>query len=495
MRRPLAQANRRARRAALAVVAALTVANMALLRGVRLDDAYITFRYGQNLARGLGLVFNPGEHVLGTTAPGHAFLVAGVYRFAGLAGTPSIMAMLGALAWGVQAAVLLVWLWEAGGRRAVWALAGALPLACGFAASYRWIPLETNLAFAAALLSLREAARGRARTAGAFGAAACLLRPDNALALAIAAIVVHRRNAARSLIPFGLPAAIVGGAWVATATLYYGSPLPLTFAAKAHVSSIPEYCAHVAAWMPSDLLLMYTDGPLRWLLWALAIVGGGYLVQAGRGLWSLPALFAAHTGTYALLLRPNTAFGWHLYPDQALFAVFVALGSVESVRAFLRVSGALVSRESVAAGIVATALFSTLGVLGTFRFVRSYPHEYWYGERDAAYRRVAELLRVAVAPGEAVAAEEVGTLAYLTDARFYDFPGLVTPFSIRVDKLEEAKRDHGVAWLVAPTLLMPARLPVGSSIAGLREGRFSVRVVRLGAAWAPSPSNTASEHE
>ncbi|MBC7811790.1 MAG: hypothetical protein H7175_11615, partial [Burkholderiales bacterium] len=39
------------------------------------DDAYITYRYAANLARGEGLVYNPGQHVLGTTTPGYAALL------------------------------------------------------------------------------------------------------------------------------------------------------------------------------------------------------------------------------------------------------------------------------------------------------------------------------------------------------------------------------------------------------------------------------------
>ncbi len=45
-----------------------------------IDDAYITFRYARNLADGLGLVYNPGEWVLGTTAPLWATILAAGYR-------------------------------------------------------------------------------------------------------------------------------------------------------------------------------------------------------------------------------------------------------------------------------------------------------------------------------------------------------------------------------------------------------------------------------
>src|ERR1700692_4517572 len=48
-----------------------------------IDDAYITFRYARNLAEGLGLVYNPGEWVLGTPTPLWAILLAGGYRLGG----------------------------------------------------------------------------------------------------------------------------------------------------------------------------------------------------------------------------------------------------------------------------------------------------------------------------------------------------------------------------------------------------------------------------
>jgi hypothetical protein len=44
------------------------------------DDAFITFRYAQNLATGNGLVYNPGEYILGTTSPLFAIIIALIYK-------------------------------------------------------------------------------------------------------------------------------------------------------------------------------------------------------------------------------------------------------------------------------------------------------------------------------------------------------------------------------------------------------------------------------
>lgn len=59
-----------------------------LIPGPRtIDDSYITFRYARNILAGNGFVYNPGEHVLGTTTPLYTILLV----------------LLGALTGGIQA--------------------------------------------------------------------------------------------------------------------------------------------------------------------------------------------------------------------------------------------------------------------------------------------------------------------------------------------------------------------------------------------------------
>lgn len=47
-----------------------------LMRDDIVDDAFITYRYVRNFVGGHGLVYNPGEFVLGTTSPGYALLLS-----------------------------------------------------------------------------------------------------------------------------------------------------------------------------------------------------------------------------------------------------------------------------------------------------------------------------------------------------------------------------------------------------------------------------------
>src|SRR5919204_3651382 len=61
----------------LPAVLAIGAIVLRLCAGPRtIDDAYITFRYVQHIVQGQGFVYNPGEHVLGTTTPLYTLLLA-----------------------------------------------------------------------------------------------------------------------------------------------------------------------------------------------------------------------------------------------------------------------------------------------------------------------------------------------------------------------------------------------------------------------------------
>jgi hypothetical protein len=76
-----------------------------LTRPHPIDDAYITFRYAGNLADGLGLVYNAGEWVLGTTAPLWAVILGAGYRL-GLTALPWLATILSAASDAASAALL-----------------------------------------------------------------------------------------------------------------------------------------------------------------------------------------------------------------------------------------------------------------------------------------------------------------------------------------------------------------------------------------------------
>ena len=68
------------------IIIAFAIANIALyswFSGFIAEDAYIVYRYSENLANGNGLVFNPGEYVSALTSPLHSLVVSGLYYLTG----------------------------------------------------------------------------------------------------------------------------------------------------------------------------------------------------------------------------------------------------------------------------------------------------------------------------------------------------------------------------------------------------------------------------
>ena len=384
-----------------------------LLHDSRFDDAYITFRYGQNLANGRGPVFNPGERVLGTTSPGEMLTSAVVYPFAGLDGTPSWMAALGCLAWIAQAVLVFFVLRKGFGDPT--ALLGALALLVGAAGSDIRVPLETNQVVALNLAALWMAMEKRWRAAALFAGLAVLFRPDALLfAVPLALLCVHeeRRKALTPAVIF--LAAFVP--WLLFATYYYGTPVPLTAATKFQRATVGAYAEHIFTHL--GVYVHPTSKWLRWLLWALALGGAARLFRAGRWYALLAAYPLLHYAAY-LKLRPFTVHTWHLYPAEAAMVVLamVALGGlVEAARRWSRVVG------------VATA--GSLLVLASFYTaarIANHGRSQWTGGRDGAYRDVAAFLeKNGDREAEYFAAVEVGTVAYLSDFSAMDLGWLVS---------------------------------------------------------------------
>ncbi|MCB1037426.1 MAG: hypothetical protein KDD47_26585, partial [Acidobacteria bacterium] len=206
-----------------AVVTALIAAKVA---GETVDDFFITYRYSQNLLAGHGFVFNPGERVFGTTAPGWGLLVAGVSFVTGLA-----PAVAGTVASAVSLLFVAGWLAWKGllkGRLPEAALAGSLMLT----SSFLWVHNGSEAFASTALLvlaaTLMEHHPGKA---GTLAGLAAWMRPETALAGLLLAFLGWRWERRLPLRYVAVFAAVVGLGLV-WAWLYFGSPLPNTLHAK-----------------------------------------------------------------------------------------------------------------------------------------------------------------------------------------------------------------------------------------------------------------------
>jgi arabinofuranosyltransferase len=296
------------------------------------DDAYISFRYARNAARGHGLTFNVGErrvegytNFLWTVMLIPAFWLHLPARFVALAlGT---LCALGALllTWhasrdlagspwlGAIAAILLA----ADGSFALWAVGGLEA------------PLFAFLVLAGALSYLRELRdERRLPLSGLWFALATMARPEGALVYALTGVhhvatrlVRERRLATRQdWARLGLYL-ILFVPWFAFRWRYYGYPLPNTFYAKVTLGDTYAQRArgldYVGAF--ARIHLGYLTVPLallpllrpRWRTWAgylLLLVAGytAYIAYVG-GDWSVGRFFVPLLPLFYLLLSAGLA--------------------------------------------------------------------------------------------------------------------------------------------------------------------------------------------
>jgi arabinofuranosyltransferase len=389
--------------------ALVNAAQIAAFHRVRFDDAYITFRYGANLASGAGLVFNPGERIMGSTSPGESLLSALVFVLVGRDALPGWMAALGCVGWTLSAVFLYRIVRPALG--ALGAAAVATAVAVGAAGSAPWTPLETNLTAALTMLGIHLALTSRWSLAAVACAAATWMRPDACLVtlpLFVLCVRDRRRDAWK-------PAAIYVALlvpWIVFATRAFGTPLPQSAVRKFQEADLFDFIVHAATYVP----LPYEPAPSPYfalVLWPLAMGGAVTLIRRDSRQFVLVAYGALHLVAYAVL-RTNVAFRWHLYPAALVFLALVVtmlMSLEEEARHFGRAGAALVI---------------AYGAYWSITFAIEAPHRFWFGRRDALYRDIAAYLRAKAGPSDVVHAEEVGTLGYYSGLTMNDNAGLIT---------------------------------------------------------------------
>jgi hypothetical protein len=283
------------------------------------DDAYISFRYALNLARGHGLVFNPGEYVEGFTnllwtLMIAAFIALGVHA-------PAAAQLLSVLFAAASLVILHIYVRRFLPQTWTW-LAAAAPLvmlASNSFASWMTTGLETPLFLFLTIAALLTFDQGR-QLATAWICILCLLcRPEGGILavvlLGLPWLGALRHSLSRALRASAAPLVFAAGLLALTAArwLYYGDIVPNTFHAKIGQAPLWLGVAYAEKFL--------WDGPL--LLLPGAAIG---VVIAPR--LRVPMVFVAVSFTYAIAIGGDVfAYGRFLLPSLPILLA----GTVASV--------------------------------------------------------------------------------------------------------------------------------------------------------------------
>jgi len=413
------------------ILIAILAIGVRILPGPRpIDDAFITFRYSQNLLAGEGLVYNPGERVLGTTTPIYALLLAALAAFTGGSGAdfPLLALLVNAVADGATCWMLPKLGERLGFRGAgiatglVWAIA---PWSVTFAIGGLETSVLVGLATATFYLHLTHRPVG----AAAAGAFALLIRPDALLflgPLAIARILELRRERSRPGYGELLALALPISAWLLASTLYYHSPVPHSILAKAAAYRIePEdglirLIQHYATPFIDHELL--GPGWVRVSLFLypfISLLGARTLLRAERQTWPLVLYPWLYLAVYAI--ANPLLFRWYLTPPLPAYFLSLFIGAA-------RLSLDLKSRVPFLA-------FTVFALASTANGWTVHPDhgpnrpapKMAFIELELLYQQAAERVGTRLSNDELLAASDIGALGYYTGAPILDLLGLVSP--------------------------------------------------------------------
>lgn len=450
----------------LVLLPILLASALRLVPGPRIvDDAYITFRYAQNLVIGNGLVFNPGEMVLGTTTPLYTFLLAGLSRLLNTSDLPRLAWVLNALL-DAAGVALVFWLGNrlSKGKRSTVVIglgASLLWAAAPYSVTFAIGGLETSLVITLLLASFALYLDGRDNWAAVVLALGTLTRPDVLIAatLIFGAIglrwIFHlflsrvKREPRNTLTRFPFQPAVLFGAillpWIIFATLNYGSPLPNSLSAKTVAYHLPPEAAlvrllqHYATPFHGNLIFGPSWIAVGLILYAaLFSIGALDAVRKNRRAWPL-ALYPIFYATIYAVANP-LIFRWYLSPPipfyilGALNGVGALVTELVSAKAPKTPEGSETRSRRFAQLIQAAVVLFALASLANAWTLhppgppdRLAPKMAWI-ELEVLYRQVAlDVKEELAATGGRLAAGDIGALGWYTGAPILDLVGLVSP--------------------------------------------------------------------
>lgn len=422
MSRDAGAAGRQLDVAVAVVCAAAAVVIFVMFHELRHDDDFITFRYGLNLVEGHGLVFNPGQRVLGTSSPLFALISTALYAVVGKSHLPDAAVSVNALALGAQAFLLYLMV-----RRElpVTAVAVAVLTVAGVGTPFIFLGLETHTYAALLLAAVWSVERDRPLLGGLLTGLAFLARHDAALLVPLLLLRYRRReDTGKGLRLLGAAAAVTLP-WLLFATVYYGWPIPRTLQAKQGLSAMSEYLVHATTY--SFVVPGFPPSAASHsIAVVLAALGLLIVVRYLRGMLVL-VLFAVLLIVVYAWIGPPLSQAWHIFPATLVVRLLIvvgALGSLEARGRRLTAHRRLLRRATVGATAALWLIPLALQAVETRRNMET---SMWYGVRHQRYEQVADWLLDHAGPDRSLLAIEVGTLGYLTGYEMVDPFGLVTP--------------------------------------------------------------------
>ena len=457
----------------LGVAALLAIAAHLRITTSVIDDAWITWRYSANLAAGHGLVYNPGEAVLGTSTPAWAILLGAVGAVTGVDSIPTAARILNLLLLLAGAAVAVRFARTLGASRVVAGAAGAVWLLAPYQLFSSVGGMETPLFALASVATLQLLATGRLRAAAVIAGISVWVRMEGVFLIALAALEAVQPmlgsrdgDAARRATPTLLQvigiSILPGIVMVGWMMVSYGLPWPHSVEAKRaglYDLTVAQSFTLVRAGLPASFTLgrelsFFGLGPLP-VLFAGCLIA---LRRSSRFL--LPALlltvlvaFYSISRTlpfphYFALFEPWALLAWGAAAWACVLPAMRKLESDPSKAA--RKATTWAALFVVVQPVLFYPWFSVAAGAPTNRDA-AYPSPLF---RTVYYEVAAEQIEPALAPGTRIVLPEIGVLGWeFADQVIVDAAGLVSPEALEFLPVPDSLRVARDVGAIPPGLV------------------------------------------
>jgi len=458
------------------------------------DDAYITYRYVDNLLNGKGLVYNPGQRVFGSSTPLYVAWLAGIRSVARLVPTPDLAVRANFVFYALTIVGICFLLTSLGTSVGTAALLAGL-------VSFRVSLLRASLGgmetflFAGLLVwSLWTLVTRRFRLGAWLAGLSALARPEGVLMVVLffASWLIERRHCPtgaaaadwREIIGLLLP----GLAWVAFATPYFGTPIYHSILAKSRPlyplrpgSALATLTNWLVLWMVGGTTL-WPAGALTAVLLLVAVVlvvaALGYVrlltpsprgdVEPAAKVLLVPVLLAMFTFFYAV--SNPLLFSWYLPPVELLWFASIATGVALAVGWLKGRGDARLTLVPVLGLVVLTSGPALMPLYKSLAAHRPLADLRLASDRNLArtmtYRETAEWLNRVAPCGDTLIAPEIGALGYYYHGFIYDACGLVSPEALPFLPVPDSERTGSTVGAISLGLVRHLRCDVVVTMQG-----------------------------
>ena len=395
---------------------------MFLITGFTADDAFITYRFADNLAEGRGFVYNTGENIQGTSTPLYALILAAFSLVFGPQSIPWVSRGIGVVADAVTLTLIIRVIASLGNAsQFLSASLFALVPRLVFSSS---LGMETPLVVMMMMLSYFLHINGKAGAACGVLGVLFVLRVDTSLWSVMMLTLILRKQGRIALVTIIPLIAPVAG-WLVYAYVTFGSLVPHAMEAKVvswhhlYVAFDPErvYLGYLPVHALHDLPAL-----LKAVLCALivlpVVVILPRLFRRRDPLIIFPAFFLLYN--FAFSAGRVVMADWYYLPGWAAYVICLGsfwswLFSAEATRRAKEYSERLLSRLLIPALVLLLAL-------GISRWKKD-PGEWFQNELV----RVGNWLAVNAPAESSVMLEPIGEIGWASKLYVHDEVGLVSP--------------------------------------------------------------------